>query len=633
MISQHLRRLLGDQTAFIGLTGFTPDFERAITELEADTSVVNLDQVDELPDLPSRAGSIVLLARTTTDLHRAAGFHHRLPSGKHLIIAVTNMAPQSRPVSTALPTTPAWSSLTDFKIVRGPESHWRTEARLERVASIGTLLQAVIAPRRRNLAPRSPRLGVVGPNASYWTAGAHAVRVPSIAPGTEPSAYPEADIALTTAPAERTPTWEGHTEIHVRPEPRRFTGRSAYADPVHTDPFDVPIPPVDECTVNPIGFVAEPDGEHAELRYDGEGWTVVEHDREPLALPGDGTVTDVEIGALRRVRSLRIDWNSHTGSTAALRSVAGLAAAGVPLISRSPAPMWAMSLHKELLAEIDKYGPDDLEDRLLREMHSIRVRRIALREYSTHAEYRRIRGLGEQPVSAILCTRRPEYLASITDQINQQRHSRVELVMVLHGIDRSLPEVEAALRDLTIPSTVVEAPSSTVFGEALNLGFGAASGAYVAKFDDDDWYSPHHLTDLLHAHRYSGAELVGAQTELVHVEEFDRTVRKRYQDAETFTTHLSGGTLLLRRDDFLAVGGYRPLPRSEDRGLLQDVLDSGGSIYKMHALGYVLTRRASGHTWDEESSYFLRDNVRQWPGLNLGRAVVADDLEPCVLHQ
>ena len=54
----------------------------------------------------------------------------------------------------------------------------------------------------------------------------------------------------------------------------------------------------------------------------------------------------------------------------------------------------------------------------------------------------------------------------------------------------------------------------------------AASGDVVLKMDDDDWYGPDVVTDLLWARRTSGAELVGMPAEFVYLEQLDLTIRR-----------------------------------------------------------------------------------------------------------
>ena len=52
----------------------------------------------------------------------------------------------------------------------------------------------------------------------------------------------------------------------------------------------------------------------------------------------------------------------------------------------------------------------------------------------------------------------------------------------------------------------------------------ATSGDLVLKMDDDDWYAPDAIADLVRAHAYSGAEVVGMPAEFHYLTEPDVTV-------------------------------------------------------------------------------------------------------------
>src|SRR5690606_4763932 len=134
-------------------------------------------------------------------------------------------------------------------------------------------------------------------------------------------------------------------------------------------------------------------------------------------------------------------------------------------------------------------------------------------------------------------------------------------------------------------------------GDCLNAGLDQATGDYITKMDDDDHYGPHHLTDLHTAHNYSNAHIVGKSRSFVYLSEFGLTVGRHIGRTEAYRDHVSGATLTMQSTD---ARGYGVLRRNSrvDTTLLQRVLQDGGLIYRTHPLGFVVTRNASGHTWN-----------------------------------
>ncbi|GAB3810496.1 hypothetical protein [Micromonospora zhanjiangensis] len=137
----------------------------------------------------------------------------------------------------------------------------------------------------------------------------------------------------------------------------------------------------------------------------------------------------------------------------------------------------------------------------------------------------------------------------------------------------------------------------------------------MTKVDDDDSYGVDHVWDLVLARHYSGATLVGKGAEFVHLEDLNITVRRPSGRAEYDGDLVAGGTMLIARGDLEAVGGWRPVPRSVDLGLIQRLRRAGARIYRTHPLGYVYHRRATGHTWDPGQRYFLTTAHTQWDGI------------------
>ena len=206
-------------------------------------------------------------------------------------------------------------------------------------------------------------------------------------------------------------------------------------------------------------------------------------------------------------------------------------------------------------------------------------------------------------------------------QVRRQQGVDVQLVLAAHGF-----EPDPAVIAEHGPDDVVVRPQSpdVLFGDVLNAGVEAADGDLVLKMDDDDWYGPDFLLDLLLARHYSGAEVVGTTAEFVYLTASNRTVR-RNKPTEVAARSVAGGTMLLGRDHLRSLGGFRRVRRFVDASLLSAVHATGGTVYRAHGLGYVLRRTPSGHTWDAPDDFFLDPATldQQWPGFAPSRLLGA----------
>ncbi|GAB3243591.1 glycosyltransferase family 2 protein [Nocardioides dilutus] len=238
------------------------------------------------------------------------------------------------------------------------------------------------------------------------------------------------------------------------------------------------------------------------------------------------------------------------------------------------------------------------------EEHSIVVRRAALDTYGA---------IPKPSVSVVMATRRPDMVEHALAQVARQRGvPDLELVLAPHGFDAAPAGVEV------VPVKVVPVPADTVFGDVLNAAVAAAEGKLVLKMDDDDWYAPDFVADLLRARAYSGADLVGAPDDLYYLEDRDLTLRLGHP-GEVYKGFVAGGTMLVDRAHLLELGGFASVPRHVDKALTSAVRDAGGTVYRTHGLGYVLRRTARGHTWDADLDDLVARAARTWPGFRPGR--------------
>ncbi|WP_191681050.1 glycosyltransferase [Janibacter melonis] len=219
-------------------------------------------------------------------------------------------------------------------------------------------------------------------------------------------------------------------------------------------------------------------------------------------------------------------------------------------------------------------------------------------------------------VTAVVASRRPHLLQRVARMLAAQTYPSLDVVVVVHGADPGrLPSVEVPGREVV----VIAAPADRSLGHALALGSAAASGDLVTKLDDDDFYGPDHVLDLVLAHRTSGAALVGKSTTVVHLEDLDVTVRRVFVPPESYVHRVAGGTILVSRGDLMTLGGWSDVPRAVDSALMRSARAAGASIYRPHDIGYVYVRQrhssALEHTWAADAGHFLVSTREQWLGL------------------
>jgi hypothetical protein len=223
-----------------------------------------------------------------------------------------------------------------------------------------------------------------------------------------------------------------------------------------------------------------------------------------------------------------------------------------------------------------------------------------------------------------MCSKRPHLLGAALGQIARQRGVAAEVVLGLHGVPAAHPDVRAAVAGFPLPLTVVEADADTPFGAVLRDVAARASGDDLAKWDDDDWYSPEHLADLALARRHSGADIAGTAAEFFYLEPLDLTVRRTDYTSEVFSDHVAGGTIFLSREKYHEIGGFEAVTKGVDSTFLKSAHAAGARIYRAHGLGYVLRRSVAGdHTWRLPLAHFLRVSANQWRGFRPSRILEA----------
>lgn len=213
-------------------------------------------------------------------------------------------------------------------------------------------------------------------------------------------------------------------------------------------------------------------------------------------------------------------------------------------------------------------------------------------------------------VTIVTSTQRNEFMMNLYENIKHQAYSNFEVIVVLNKNDMDKNKWEKQFSQLEQQVKVIQLDEKISLGHCLNEAISMSSGEVIAKFDDDDYYAPNYLTDMIISMDYSNADIVGKSAHYVYLEKTNMLIVKTMgSGAESYTDFVSGATLVFTKQMFDKLGGFADRSRGEDSDLLRRAKENGFLIYSNDTYNFCLFRRkdTSSHTWQVDEEELLRN--------------------------
>lgn len=343
--------------------------------------------------------------------------------------------------------------------------------------------------------------------------------------------------------------------------------------------------------------------------YNPKRWPTEPKEQELII----NSVETVDYSGVKNHKAVVFTPKALSDKPKAAAAILNFASMGVPVIINSedkPGPLLTdlpvkiVSNKKQLATELN-----NLNDTEYREKYSIKLRRHVHLNWSqiNYLEWLmkkfKLPLLPDGKISIILSTVRPNNLDIALKNVSTQTYPNKELILILHGDDFKKSDVEKKTKVLGYPVELIFRPSKSLFGDNLNLGLEKASGKYITKMDDDDFYGPNHLYDLLAAYRYSGAEIVGKWSNWVYLSGADMTVSWAVDRQERFGNHLPGATIFTEKTILDRVR-FGHVKRAIDSEMLRRLEMRGARFYSTHRYNFMRIRHDS-HTYKVDEEKFL----------------------------
>ena len=293
------------------------------------------------------------------------------------------------------------------------------------------------------------------------------------------------------------------------------------------------------------------------------------------------------------------------------RRIFEITACGTPVVSTPSEAVRRYFSHDQLSVVADREHAADVIRALVRspELADRMVHRAQREIWAQHTYTHRVETIVERAVpqlavartrpsvTVLLCTNRPHRLPDALRGIAAQVDVELDVVLVAHGFDPRARDVQRVVEDCGIQRvTTVAADASLTLGECLNLAVEHATGDVLSKMDDDDYYAPRYLADLLDALRYANADVVGKQGHYMYVESQDATLVRFPHREHRYTDFVMGPTITGYREVFRQIP-FQRRSTGEDTSFLAAVGEAGYVIYSADRFNFVQFRGSDSHTW------------------------------------
>ncbi len=200
-------------------------------------------------------------------------------------------------------------------------------------------------------------------------------------------------------------------------------------------------------------------------------------------------------------------------------------------------------------------------------------------------------------ITVITSTIRPGYLENVFKNYNRQNYSKKELIIVLNKNSMNIERWREKAKHY--PNVrVFQLDESKSFGKCYNFCVSQSKYDYISPFDDDDYYAPNYLTDIVDAFKSTHADVVGKKTRFIYFERSGILAISCVNNENRYVNHLDGPTLSFNKKVFDKVKFSNGL--GIDTQFCKKCLANGFKLYSTNKYNHVYIRHSSSHnhTWN-----------------------------------
>lgn len=232
----------------------------------------------------------------------------------------------------------------------------------------------------------------------------------------------------------------------------------------------------------------------------------------------------------------------------------------------------------------------------------------------------------EPLVSIITCTRRPNMIDRIVENMTRQNHPNCELILVLQDFtstqkEELIAKLQLKPSNLKRIEVIVNDSADVTLGERFNHASDYARGEYIAKMDDDDFYFSNYLSDMLIPFSFGDYGLVGKKELYMYLSGSKKLIKRFPGEKHREVDFVAGATFVFKSKIFKKFK-FSSMNRGEDSDLIKRLKEDNVKIYAADPFNFIVWRgNINNHTWDASDEYFLNGKLTQFVDSFLNKKV------------
>lgn len=225
----------------------------------------------------------------------------------------------------------------------------------------------------------------------------------------------------------------------------------------------------------------------------------------------------------------------------------------------------------------------------------------------------------EDGFSIITCNCRFSCIVNLITNFITQEFPNKELILIINNDDINIDDFNI-YTDIFKNINVFKLPQSTNLGVCLNFAVSKCRYKYIAKFDDDDFYSKYYLSEMYDAFINTNSDFVGKWQYYIYLEGSNKLLARPNVSINIrqnrYLKWLPGATICFKKEVFDKIE-FSDVNKHVDDDIMKKANDENMSIYTTTIYNFMAFRHMdiNEHTWQitheklEESCMVVNDNI------------------------